>query len=479
MDKIKSFELLILPYWEGSIEAGDFFPFRKEISLPLSTGDFKGKKGESLLIYGGSGRILLLGLGKQTVVTSEAIRRAVSIPIRSAQTKGIRSIHIALPTNSGLSDTEVLRAVAEGIILTNYCFSQLKNESIKESPITLLETVTFIGKADEKELKRLSIIGDGVNQVRDLVNGNADDVNPHVLAEAALSMERMTRGLKSKILDKKQIEDEKMGLLLAVNRASQFDPYLINLSYRGNPDSKEHIVLVGKGITYDTGGLALKSAEQMLTMKCDMAGAATVLATVQTAARLGLKINVTAVAPVTENAIGPRAYKNGDVYRSMSGKTVEITNTDAEGRLILADALTYAVRHHQPTVMIDLATLTGAIIVALGDEIAGLFVSDEQLAKDLEGSSELSGEKIWRMPLSPDYKEMLKSEIADLQNSAGRSGSSVTAALFLQEFSGSIPWAHLDIAGSAHLPKAKHYHTSRATGFGVRLLIDFLENRSA
>jgi leucyl aminopeptidase len=285
--------------------------------------------------------------------------------------------------------------------------------------------------------------------------------------------------LKTKILGKKEIEQEKMGLLLAVNRGSAQDPALIILSHQGNPKNKEHIVLVGKGITYDTGGLNVKPADNMLTMKCDMAGAATVLAAVQVAGQLDLKINVTAIVPATENAIDSKSYKQGDVYHSKSGKTVEITHTDAEGRLVLADALTYAIEHLKPTTLIDIATLTGGVVVALGEDIAGLFSNNEALTQNLLRSSETTGESLWRLPLPHDYKEMLKSEIADLVNSAGRYASAITAALFLQEFCGGLPWAHLDVAGTAYLSKPKFYNTTKATGFGLRLLVDFLEKRAS
>jgi leucyl aminopeptidase len=215
----------------------------------------------------------------------------------------------------------------------------------------------------------------------------------------------------------------------------------------------------------------------MLGMKCDMGGAATVLGAVQTAAALNLKINVTAVVPTTENSIDANSYKIGDVYRAMNGKTVEITNTDAEGRLVLADAMAYAVEHLKPTVMIDVATLTGAIVIALGEEISGLFCNNDLLASDLLVASDAVEETLWRMPIPSDYKEMLKSDVADMVNSAGRIASSITAALFLQEFCGSVPWAHLDIAGTCYRNKPKHYNTTKATGFGLRLLIDFLERR--
>jgi leucyl aminopeptidase len=380
-----------------------------------------------------------------------------------------------------MAEEDAVRPIAEGILLTNYLFSHFKGESLKENPCVLLDKATIcnVGQRQEDLLAKLSTIASGVYLIRELVNGNADDVTPKMLAETAVSMEKHTPGLKAVILDRKHLEKEKMGLLLAVNRGSALDPYLITLFYKGNPKSKEHIVLVGKGITYDTGGLALKSPDNMQTMKCDMAGAATVLAAVQTAAALNLKINVTAVAPVTENAIDAKSYKMGDVYRSMSGKTVEITNTDAEGRLILADALTYSVQHLNPSLIIDLATLTGGIVVALGEDIAGLFTNDDRLAQDLNTASQATGENLWRMPLNPDYKELLKSEIADMLNSAGKSSSSITAALFLQEFCESVPWAHIDMAGSAFLSKPKFYHTARGTGYGLRLLIDFLERRSS
>jgi leucyl aminopeptidase len=473
-------ELLVLPFWEGPSEAAELSFWKHFWGKILDYGDFKGKTGETLLIYEG-GRILLLGLGKKENLNTETLRRAYSSVVKVAQTKKVKSIHLIFPIIEQLAKEEALRAVSEGVILTNYAFTHLKEESLKENPVNLLDKAVLIGyeHPDDSLMAKLRTIGAGVYLVRDLVNGNADDVNPKMLAETARSMARQTPGLTAQVLDKIELEKEKMGLLLAVNRGSSLDPCLITLSYQGNPKSREHIVFVGKGITYDTGGLALKTAENMIAMKSDMAGAATVLAAVQIAAALHLKINVTAVAPVTENAIDAKSYKMGDVYRSMSGKTVEVNNTDAEGRLVLADAITYAIRHFHPTAIIDAASLTGGIIVALGEEFAGLFTNDEHLAKDLSSSSDATGENLWRMPLYPDYKEMLKSEVGDLLNSAGRSASSITAALFLQEFTESLPWAHIDLAGPCYLTKPKFYNTAKGTGYGLRLLIDFLERRAS
>ena len=276
-------------------------------------------------------------------------------------------------------------------------------------------------------------------------------------------------------MGKKQLEKEGFGLLLAVNRGSSCDPALIILQYRGQPHSNNNTVIVGKGITYDTGGLNLKVGVGMETMKCDMGGAAAVLGTMLAAATLGLKTNLTGVIATTENSIGPDSYKPGDVYTSYLGKTVEIGNTDAEGRLVLADALAYANAKLAPTRMINLATLTGSIVIALGEEATGLMSNSDELSLALSEAGETTYERVWRMPLYDEYQERLKSDFADLINVAGRPASANLAGMFLKEFVGKTPWAHLDIAGTAYLTKARHYLPKNATGVGVRLLIEFLE----
>lgn len=458
-------DLLVVPFWEGPKEAAPF-------SVPTLKG-FTGKNGEIAYCHSDGQWLLLLGLGKQDKATVEALRRAYSSVVKEAQAKKIKQIDLLFPKCK--QKDAFLRGIAEGLILTNYSFTY-KHDALKESPIVLLEKVTFIGVEKSDALDKMLTIGSGINFIRDLVNTNADDKTPKILTEVA---KKLHPKVKTTIFDKKKLESEKMGLILAVNRSSSHDPYLIQAAYKGDPKSKEHIVLVGKGITYDTGGLSIKPTEGMLSMKCDMAGAATVLGAVRTAAILGLKVNVTAVAPVTENCIGSKSYKLGDVYRSYSGKTVEINNTDAEGRLVLADALSYTVKNLKPTCIVDLATLTGACLVALGEEISGLFCNDDALAEELMEASEETDELLWRLPVHPDYKELLKSDIADLINSAGRYAGSITAALFLQEFVGEVPWAHIDIAGPAYLSKPKYYNPIKGTGYGLRLLIDFLESRSS
>lgn len=480
-EKRAAADFLIVPFWEDLKEATEKGGLHGLVDPLLSLGDFKGKGGETAIFYRKNEkepRILLLGLGKSQQVTLESLRRSFASAVRLALSKQGRSLNVLFPSVKKFTDEELFLSIYEGMLLANYAFSRLKGTSLKDNPQRLLEQITYIGSIQKPSSETIEKVIQGVYYVRDLVNGNADDVNPKMLSEEALGFEKISSKIKTTIFDKKWLEKEGMGLLLAVNRSSSFDPFLIQVAYRGNPGSSEHIVLVGKGVTYDTGGLSLKPTDGMLTMKCDMAGAATVLGVVKTAASLGLKINVTAVAPVTENCIGSKSYKLGDVYRSYVGKTVEINNTDAEGRLVLADAIGYAVKHLNPTLMIDLATLTGGIVVALGEEIAGLFSNCDTLANELLKASSHTGEPLWRMPLNEDYKDCLKSDIADLINSGGRDASSMKGALFLQEFVGSISWAHLDIAGAAYFNKPKYYHPTRATGYGVRLLIDFLRARA-
>jgi len=467
----KRADLLIVPYWEGPKEASKTAGPSDEVFALLDSGDFKGKQGETALLYPEGSRetrLLLLGLGKKGDSDPEKLRRAFSAAVKAAQAKKAKDLHLLFP------DCDSVRGVFEGFFLTNYAYTELKGDSLKDCPSVLIETLTVFGldKKFQKEIDRLLHTASLVNFVRDLVNGNADDVTPERFVKEAKSME--TKGLKITILDRKRLEKEGMGLLLAVGQGARYEPCMILAEYKGAPKAKEHILLVGKGITFDSGGLCLKQPDNMLTMKSDMAGAATVLAAVKLAAAFGLKVNVTAVAPVAENAIGSRSYKLGDVYRSVSGKTVEILNTDAEGRLVLADAIAYGVKHLHPTSIVDLGTLTGAIVVALGEEISGFYSNSEAMAKDLQKAAASTGENIWRMPLH-DYKESLRSEIADIANVGGRDAGSMKCALFIQEFTGGVPWAHIDMAGPGYISKCKHYNPTKGTGWGLRLLLDYLE----
>ncbi|MBA3815974.1 MAG: leucyl aminopeptidase [Parachlamydiaceae bacterium] len=480
----KKSDLLVVPFWKGKKHAEaavDIISLKQHLDSPLATNDFYGKEGEVLILYVSGEpekRIALLGLGSHESITVEKLRRAYAAITKNCIHKKITEINVMLPESSALAKEDLIRGLAEGLLLPNYVFTTLKHDSIKESPPVLLQKATFVGgsKQDVALADKYATICHAVDLARDLVNGNADDITPQYLAAVAQGLAKTCKDVKTTVFDKKRIEKEKMGLLLAVNRGSFRDPAFIITEYKGNPKSSDHTVIVGKGITFDTGGLNLKPTGSMETMKCDMAGAAVALAVIQAAASLELKINVTAVIPSTENSIGSQSYKPGDVYVSYAGTTVENGNTDAEGRLVLADALAYTVKNLKPSRIIDLATLTGAIEVALGNEATGLFSNNDVLADLLIRFGCETHERVWRMPLYEEYKDQLKSDVADIKSTGGRPAGSITAAHFLQEFVEKTPWAHLDIAGTAFLSDGKRYLPKHATGVGVRLLISLLEN---
>lgn len=481
----KSADVVIVPVWQNKKKpeiACTVKEFESIIKFPLDLGDFHGKEGECLLLYRHQGeekRVLLVGLGLEKSCLPDTLRRAYASAVKAMRAKKMKSANLLFPETKLIGWEILWQAVVEGILLTSYSFDPLKGETDKEEEHPSLEKICFcgLGKTDQPLLKRSETIVQSVNFVRDLVNGNADDVNVNLFKKIAKDFEKKYKQVKTTILDQKALEKEKMGLMLAVGRAATCGPALIILEYHGNPHSKENVAVIGKGITFDTGGLNLKVGVGIETMKCDMAGAAVALGIIQAAAELKLKVNLISVLAVAENAIGPASYKPGDVYRSHSGKTVEISNTDAEGRLVLADAISYLQANYKPSEMIDFATLTGGVIVALGEEATGLFSNHDGLAKRLEKAGERTHERLWRLPLYPEYKEYLKSSIADIKNSGPRKASSGSGATFIQQFvKKTIPWAHLDIAGTAYLSELKPYHPTPATGVGIRLLVDYLEH---
>lgn len=478
-------DLLVIPFGTEKKKTKKLAELPKgfgELETPVNLGDFKGKEGEILFLYPKGGkekRIALLGLGDVEALTHEKYRRAYSALAKGSLAKKLTNITLVLPDS--LDDT-CLRGIVEGLLSPNYTFDQLKSKNEEEEPRSHIQKVHLIG-ADKKQIElahHLEEIYEGVYLARDLVNGNADAITPQFLSQVARGFSKEFSNVKTTILEKKQLEKEKLGLLLAVGRGSSVDPALIVVEYKGNSKSKQLTALVGKGVTYDTGGLNLKPTGSMETMKCDMGGAAAVLGTIYAAAKLKLPVNILGVIPTTENSISGSSFKPGDVYTSHSGKTVEIGNTDAEGRLILADAISYTLKHYKPTRMIDLATLTGAIDIALGNEASGLFSNNDKLAAELTQAGDKTFERLWRMPLYDEYREQLKSDIADIKNIGGRSGGSCTAAKFLEEFVGKkLPWAHLDIASTAYYNEAKRYHPKFGSGVGVRLLIEFLRQSHA
>lgn len=480
----KPADLLVVPFWKAdkqALAAFDIGPLKKILSEPLASSDFHGKEGETMLLYTSGQpekRLALIGLGAQSEITVEKLRRAYANITKLCHKKKLKHINLVLPTGSAMAPSDIATGISEGLLLPNYVFTALKRHSIKDDHPVLLETATIVegSKSDLAIAAKSAAICESVNFVRDLVNGNADDVTPQHLASAARGLEKTCKHVKTTVFDRKRIEKEKMGLLLAVNKGSHLDPAFIIIEYRGNPKSSDRTIVVGKGITYDTGGLLVKPRGSMETMKDDMAGGAAAMGIIHAAASLELKVNVTAVVPTTENSIDSKSYKPGDVYIGYAGKSIEIIDTDAEGRLVLADALAYAVKNLKPSRIIDMATLTGAIMVALGEEASGLMSNNDVLADLLVRAGSETGERVWRMPMYEEYRDSLKSDVADMKNVGGRFGGAITAAMFLQEFVGKVPWAHLDIAGTAFHGDSKRYLPKYASGVGVRLVLSLLES---
>jgi leucyl aminopeptidase len=485
IEKRKNADGLVLPYWKDKQKVQPAFSLKGKwpniLNEVLATEDFKGKEGETLFLYvegQPEKRFCLLGLGAKDKASVETLRRSYGGLAKACLSKRMKSLNLVIPELDHINENELIKGVAEGLFLPNYTFNRHKHREPDDPEDILLQSINWIGLQPHilDAVKEVHTICEAVYFTRDLVNECADIVTPQYLAECAKDMANKHSVIKATIFDKKRIEKEKMGLLLAVNRGSAIDPAFIILEYQGNPNSLDKTVLVGKGVTYDTGGLNLKPTGGMETMKCDMAGAAVCLGTMLAASQLKLPVNLTIVIPTTENGIDAKSFKPGDVYHSYAGKTVEMTNSDAEGRLILADALAYAVKNLQPTRLIDLATLTGAIEIALGSEAAGMMSTNDELAQGLLQAGEATFERLWRMPLFDDYKERLKSDIADLKSWNGRSAAANVAATFLRQFvKDSIPWAHIDIAATAYVSEAKKYLPKFGTGYGIRLLIEFLQ----
>lgn len=476
LDAREKADILIVPFWkkEGVAEIATLdkeheLVFNRLIDL----GDFSGKEKELSLVYDFDRlepRVLLLGLGFEQKCHLELIRRAYAEAYKFASKKG-SSINICTPWSSAFTPDEVLAAIIEASLLSDYEFSYKQEKDDKK--VKKISFITSSKKDDVIEQEVRSLVS-GVNLTRSLVNGNADDITPFKLAQTAKELEDQYEAVKVQTYNREQLEKLGMGLFAAVARSSPVEPYFVVIEYNPSASKNSPIVFVGKGVTYDTGGLSIKPSSSMDTMKCDMAGAGTVIGLIKTIAELKLQLHVVGIFGATENSIGPTSYKLGDVYQAYNKKSVEIKNTDAEGRLVLADCLAWAAQNLKPTVMIDLATLTGAAGIALGDVRSPLFSNDENLAKELFLSGEATGEKVWQMPLDDEYQDLLPSKIADYQNYSGREGGLVFSAMFLKEFVKETPWAHLDIAYTAYLSKPRYYHKTLATGYGIRLLINYL-----
>ncbi len=423
-------------------------------------------------------RLLLVGLGKKSELDDNRLRQAAGSAVQALRGARVASFAMALQL---LSDEDAaLETVCEGALLGSYSFDDYKTKDKDErfdfAGMTLLLPKRVAVKEARSRIGRTEALCRGVSLARDLVSHPGNVATTGYLAEAARGVAKR-HGLACRVLEKDELEKLGMNALIAVGKGSAEPPRLIVLEYHGSGAKGKPVALVGKGITFDSGGISIKPGAGMEEMKTDMAGAAAVLGTMEAAAALQLPVNLVGVIPTAENMPDGKAYKPGDVLASMSGLTIEITNTDAEGRLVLCDALHFARTEFKPAAMIDLATLTGACVVALGHEASGLMGSDQRLVESLKKAGERCNERLWELPLWDEYGEVMKSDIADLKNAGSRDGGSITAGWFLKQFAGTTRWAHLDIAGTAWSDKSRPCSPKGATGVGVRLLIEYLRSK--
>lgn len=432
---------------------------------------FEAGRGKSLLVHadaaGGPRALLLVGMGALKKVSADDWRKAGAIATNQAAE--LKAARLVIGFEGGLEpDAAALQALAEGAVMAGYRFSGKPSDSTPPTQIAVATSARGAGDA----LRIGQVLAEATNLVRELGDGPGNTVTPRHLANTAQRIARAGK-LRCRVHGKAALRRMKMTALLAVNQGSAQEPFLIEMEYKA-PRATRTICFVGKGLTFDSGGISIKPADKMEEMKYDMCGAGAVLGLMQAVSILKPKgLRVIGIVGTTENMPGPAAYKPGDVVRAANGKTIEVINTDAEGRVVLADAIHYATRF-KPEAIVDLATLTGAIVVSLGSEAAGLFCKDDRLAERLLAASARTDELLWRMPTYEAYADKIKSKVADIKNSSGREAGSCTAAQFLFHFSNDIPHAHLDIAGTAWNQRRREWCPEGGTGFGVRLLYDAL-----
>ncbi len=451
------------------------------ISTLMKQGDFKGELFERRLFYTHGAlpakRVLLTGLGKKGEFDLEKWRGAASKAGQYIRDARIKQFALPITSCGGFSEVELSESFVTGLLLGLYQFNEFK--TLERDKIEEIGQVILLGEKDEETqsigegLRTGEIISEAVCMARDLVNGPSNRVTPTLLVEKARQIAK-DYGMEIQVFDVDETETMGMGAFVAVAKGSQEPGKFIVLEYNKGK-GLDTIALVGKGITFDSGGISIKPSENMDRMKDDMSGAAAVLATVQVAFKLQLPFHLVGIMPATENLPSGKAYKPGDILKTLSGQTVEVISTDAEGRLILSDALTYSLRY-QPKAIVDLATLTGACVVALGDFTIGLFGNDESLLKRMEEASFKTGERVWRLPLWDEYFAYLKSDAADFRNVGTRAAGAIIGAIFLSKFVEKIPWVHLDIAGPASIDKERPYIPSGGTGAGVRLLVQLMRD---
>ncbi len=485
--KIEAEAVIVSQYQDDKTPRGDAAAVDKKlggaITQMIKKGDIKGKANEITLIHSlgklPAGRVAVIGLGKKKDLTVNIINNAAAEACRHLRGSHVTSIATGIPGEGvkGINTADAVQAMAEGALLGLYTFRRYITR--KENAPGDIKSLTIIGENKslmEKSIDKAKIIGEAVAWARDLVNEPSNHLTPTDLAGQAQKMAKKY-GLKAEVFDKDKITELGMGGLLGVSRGSMEPPKFIIVTYTGRSSKEVDIALVGKGITFDSGGISIKPSANMGDMKGDMAGGASVLASIRALAQLKPKINVTAIVPATENMPGGTAMKPGDIIKIMNGKTIEVDNTDAEGRLILADALSYAVKLGAKNI-IDAATLTGACTVALGLITTGAFTNDKPLQEKILAAADEAGEPAWPMPMYDDYKESIKSDVADIKNTGNRYGGAITAAKFLEEFVGKTPWVHLDIAGTYDTDKNKGHLVKGATGIPVRTLVDFVTKQA-
>ena len=451
------------------------------ISQLVSQGEIKGKLNEITVVHSlgklPTARVVVAGLGKQPELSPNKVRGAVAETCRWLRQKYIANV-ATVAQGAGINDIsleDAAQAVTEGALLGLYSFR--KHITRKDDKLGEIKQLLIVG-SDQAKLRleegssKGNILAEATNLARDMVNEPANYMTPNHMAEMAKSLAE-SHGLEVSVLEQEQMAELGMGALLGVAQGSRQPPKFIVLHYRGRDSAEINVALVGKGITFDSGGISIKPSEKMEEMKGDMAGGAAVMAAISAIARLKPKINITAIVPATENLPSGNALKPGDILTAMNGKTIEIISTDAEGRLILADALSYA-KKLSAKFIVDVATLTGACRVALGDISSGAFGNNQELVDKVIAAGAEAGELIWQMPMYDEYKEQIKSDVADIKNVGSRYGGAITGAKFLAEFINDTPWVHLDIAGTSLSEKERGYQVKGATGVPVRTLINLV-----
>lgn len=477
---VRTGDLLAEPSDLGMLACFEDAPLPADVAGLLEPADFGGKAKQTLLLYPrgavGPRRLLLIGLGKRDAVNLETLRQAAAGAVQKARELQVAAITVGVNGDLSLEPEAAAQAFAEGIELGAYRYWPYRTALTTEETFAVEQATVFTDGPAEKARAGIATgqtIARGVTFARDLVNSPGYALTPAALADQAVDLGKRA-GLAVTALDKAQLTEQGFGGILAVGKGSLNEPRFIVMEYGSANDGKPTICLVGKGLTFDSGGLSLKPPDAMETMKSDMGGAAAVFGAMQVVAELKLPLHVVGLVSSAENMPSATAYRPGDIVTTLSGKTIEVLNTDAEGRIILSDALFYAQRY-QPNAIIELSTLTGAIIIALGSHATGMMATDQELADQLSRAGERSNERVWQLPLWDEYHAMIKSRVADLKNIGGRPAGSITAGAFLAAFVGDYAFAHLDIAGTAWVDSpAKPSESHGGTGVGVRLLAEYL-----